>query len=62
MDCIKSPIESTCGQQSWSAVVQAIQRPVHVYLPYCTLAGSAQVPSLITVIVLLIAAVFAKAS
>uniref|UniRef100_A0A914VZL4 FAD dependent oxidoreductase domain-containing protein n=1 Tax=Plectus sambesii TaxID=2011161 RepID=A0A914VZL4_9BILA len=61
MDCIKRPIESTCGTQSWNAVVQAIQRPVHVYLPYCTLAGAAHVPSLITIVTLLIAAVVAKA-
>lgn len=47
IDCIRAPIETTCGKESFDTVVQAIERPVHVYLPYCTLAAGSILPSLL---------------
>ncbi|CAB3400424.1 unnamed protein product [Caenorhabditis bovis] len=40
IDCIRPAIEQTCGLQSFMTVIQAVERPVQVYLPFCTLSSS----------------------
>lgn len=47
MGCISRPINEQCGNDAWRHVKEAVQRPTRVYLPYCTLAGSTYLPSMI---------------
>jgi len=51
MSCIKHPIYTQCGQEAWRLVKEAVQRPTRVYLPYCTLSGTAKLPSTIVLII-----------
>jgi len=50
MGCIKQPIFNQCGAEAWRLVREAVQRPTRVYLPYCTLSGSAKIPSAMVII------------
>ncbi|ULT80547.1 hypothetical protein L3Y34_010847 [Caenorhabditis briggsae] len=39
-DCIRPAIETTCGLGSFLTVIQAVERPIQIYLPFCTLSSS----------------------
>uniref|UniRef100_A0A0N5ASX3 Conserved plasma membrane protein n=1 Tax=Syphacia muris TaxID=451379 RepID=A0A0N5ASX3_9BILA len=45
--CIREPIVTTCGEDAFETVLQVLERPVHIYLPYCTMAGTALMPSIL---------------
>ncbi|CAJ0565574.1 unnamed protein product, partial [Mesorhabditis spiculigera] len=38
-DCIRPSIEGLCGPVAYGHVLEAIGRPVHVYLPHCIISG-----------------------
>ncbi|CAI5456118.1 unnamed protein product [Caenorhabditis angaria] len=40
IDCIRPSIEQTCGFESFETVIEAVERPIQIYLPFCTLSSS----------------------
>uniref|UniRef100_A0A8R1HYM5 DUF19 domain-containing protein n=1 Tax=Caenorhabditis japonica TaxID=281687 RepID=A0A8R1HYM5_CAEJA len=52
-DCIRPAIETTCGLGSFLTVIQAVERPIQIYLPFCTLSSSliSFLPSIIFILV-----------
>uniref|UniRef100_A0A915AG12 Uncharacterized protein n=1 Tax=Parascaris univalens TaxID=6257 RepID=A0A915AG12_PARUN len=48
-DCIRGPIESSCGNEVSNTALMIIERQARVILPFCTLAAGAVVPSLLLI-------------
>ncbi|CAD6194371.1 unnamed protein product [Caenorhabditis auriculariae] len=53
VDCIRPGIEQSCGLTSFITVIHAIERPVQVYLPFCTLSSSSLTTSTLTSVLIL---------
>ncbi|VDD90542.1 unnamed protein product, partial [Enterobius vermicularis] len=51
IECVREPIEETCDKGSFDTVVQALERPVHIYLPYCTLSSTSILPSFLLLLI-----------
>ncbi|CAJ0951821.1 unnamed protein product, partial [Mesorhabditis belari] len=59
-DCIRPSIADLCGKDAFTHVLEAIERPVHVYLPQCALNGSTMAHKYTSLIISLIFFVFVK--